>query len=110
MDGRELDQGETTGGYEAAVGTIVPVSDEGLDALPLSTAKAFETVAFVSASSVGPIQIGACYYLASESTVKLYELLRQALGRSSKVVVAEFAVRDRERLGLLRVVGWQDGR
>ncbi|WP_239516335.1 MULTISPECIES: Ku protein [unclassified Streptomyces] len=33
-----------------------------------------------------------------------YELLRQALGRSSKVAVAKFAMRDRERLGLLRVL------
>ncbi|WP_240802064.1 Ku protein [Streptomyces sp. A1136] len=44
-------------------------------------------------------------HLAAEGVAaKPYELLRQALERSSKVAVAKFAMRDRERLGLLRVL------
>ncbi|MGW7103842.1 Ku protein [Streptomyces sp. NPDC054883] len=35
---------------------------------------------------------------------KPYELVRQALERSSKVAVAKFAMRDREPLGLLRAL------
>ncbi|MFI5831419.1 Ku protein [Streptomyces sp. NPDC051578] len=55
--------------------------------------------------SIDPIRIGASYYLAAEGVAaKPYELLRQALERSSKVAVAKFAMRDRERLGLLRVL------
>ncbi|MFD7917469.1 Ku protein [Streptomyces sp. NPDC059752] len=47
----------------------------------------------------------ASYYLAATGAVaaKPYELLRQALQRSSRVAVAKFAMRDRERLGLFRV-------
>ncbi|MFJ6722361.1 Ku protein [Streptomyces sp. NPDC091259] len=104
VDGKELTRAEITRGYETAVGTI-PVTDEDLDALPLPTAKAIEIVAFVPTDSIDPIRIGASYYLAAEGVAaKPYELLRQALERSSKVAVAKFAMRDRERLGLLRVL------
>ncbi|MEU6895892.1 Ku protein [Streptomyces sp. NPDC046557] len=104
-DGKELTQEEITRGYETATGTLIPVTDEDLDALPLPTAKAIEIVAFVPTESIDPIRIGASYYLAAEGVAaKPYELLRQALERSSKVAVAKFAMRDRERLGLLRVL------
>ncbi|MFI5987721.1 Ku protein [Streptomyces sp. NPDC051555] len=107
IDGQELRQDEIVRGYETATGTLIPVTDEDLDGLPLPTAKAIEIVGFVPAASIDPIQIGASYYLAATETVaaKPYELLRQALERSSKVAVAKFAMRDRERLGLLRVKG-----
>ncbi|MFF3216961.1 Ku protein [Streptomyces sp. NPDC002886] len=105
LDGQELDASDITRGYETAVGTIAPVTDADLDALPLPTAKATEIVVFVPAASIDPIQIGASYYLAAEGVAaKPYELLRRALERSSKVAVATFAMRDRERLGLLRVM------
>ncbi|MFD6915212.1 Ku protein [Streptomyces virginiae] len=105
LDGQQLRQDEIVRGYETATGTLIPVSDEDLDNLPLPTAKAIEIVSFVPAASIDPIQIGASYYLAATEKVaaKPYELLRQALERSSKVAVAKFAMRDRERLGLLRV-------
>ncbi|MFF3726852.1 Ku protein [Streptomyces erythrochromogenes] len=105
LDGQVLAQEEIARGYETATGTLIPVTDADLDNLPLPTAKAIEIVSFVPAASIDPIQIGASYYLAVTETVaaKPYELLRQALERSSRVAVAKFAMRDRERLGLLRV-------
>ncbi|MFF8264349.1 Ku protein [Streptomyces virginiae] len=105
LDGQVLRQDEIARGWETATGTLIPVTDEDLDNLPLPTAKAIDIVGFVPAASIDPIQIGASYYLAATETVaaKPYELLRQALERSSKVGVAKFAMRDRERLGLLRV-------
>ncbi|MET9857362.1 Ku protein [Streptomyces sp. NPDC006450] len=107
LDGQELDQGDITRGYETAVGTIVPVSDADLDALPLPTAKAIEIVAFVPAESIDPIAVGTPYYLMASgpASAKPYVLLRMALERSSKVAVAKVALRGRERLALLRVVG-----
>ncbi|MEU6299817.1 Ku protein [Streptomyces erythrochromogenes] len=105
LDGEELAQEEIGRGYETATGTLVPVTDADLDAMPLPTAKAIEIVAFVPAESIDPIQIGASYYLAAEGVAaKPYELLRRALQRSSKVAVAKFAWHNRERLGLLRVL------
>ncbi|MGW2681075.1 non-homologous end joining protein Ku [Streptomyces sp. NPDC001436] len=105
IDGEQLGQDDIVRGYETATGALIPVTDQDLDALPLPTAKAIEIVSFVPAASIDPIQIGASYYLAATEAVaaKPYELLRQALERSSKVAVAKFSMRDRERLGLLRV-------
>ncbi|MFJ7158768.1 Ku protein [Streptomyces sp. NPDC101118] len=106
LDGRELSAEEIGRGAETAVG-IIEITDADLDNLPLPTAKAIEIVAFVPAASIDPIQIGASYYLAATEPVSArpYELLRQALNRSSRVAVAKFAMRDREHLGLLRVRG-----
>ncbi|WP_078893305.1 Ku protein [Streptomyces sp. NRRL F-2580] len=105
IDGQPLRQDEIVRGYETATGTLIPVTDEDLDNLPLLTAKAIEIVSFVPAESIDPIQIGASYYLAAEGVAaKPYELLRRALQRSSKVAVAKFAWHNRERLGLLRVL------
>ncbi|MFJ4320581.1 Ku protein [Streptomyces lavendulae] len=105
LDGQELSQDDIVRGYETATGTLIPVTDQDLDNLPLPTAKAIEIVSFVPAASIDPIQIGASYYLAATEGVaaKPYELLPRALERSSKVAVAKFAMRDRERLGLPRV-------
>ncbi|MFD8888855.1 Ku protein [Streptomyces erythrochromogenes] len=107
LDGQVLRQDEIARGWETATGTLIPVTDEDLDNLPLPTAKAIDIVGFMPAASIDPLQIGASYYLAATETVaaKPYELLRQALERSAKVGVAKFAMRDRERLGLLRVKG-----
>ncbi|WP_331718866.1 Ku protein (plasmid) [Streptomyces sp. NBC_00161] len=107
LDGEPVGLDEIGRGYETATGTI-PVSDAELDALPLPTAKAIEIVSFVPAASINPAAFGAgAYYLAAPDPIaaRPYVLLRDALSRTSRVAVAKFAFHQRERLGLLRVVG-----
>ncbi|MFF5495469.1 Ku protein [Streptomyces aquilus] len=107
----ELEEKEVSGteigkGYEDADGTIIPITDEDLSHLPLPTAKTIEIVAFVPADRIDPLQMDAAYYLAAGGApaAKPYTLLREALKRSNKVAIAKFALRGRERLGMLRVV------
>ncbi|MEU3263797.1 Ku protein [Streptomyces bacillaris] len=107
----ELDEEEVSGGeigkaYEDADGTMIPITDEDLAQLPLSTAKTIEIVAFVPADEIDPLQMDTAYYLSANGVpaAKPYTLLREALKRSNKVAVAKFALRGRERLGMLRVV------
>jgi DNA end-binding protein Ku len=107
----ELDEEEVTTAdigkaYEDADGSIIPITDEDLDALPLPTAKTIEIVAFVPSGDIDPLQMDSAYYLSANGVpaVKPYTLLREALKRSEKVAVAKFALRGRERLGMLRVV------
>ncbi|MEU8892961.1 Ku protein [Streptomyces sp. NPDC048442] len=106
LDGEVLAAGEIGRGYEVSKDTIVEVTDEELDNVPLPTAKAIEIVAFVPAESIDPVRIGDSYYLSADGAVaaKPYVLLRKALERSAKVAVAKFAWHGRERLGLLRVL------
>ncbi|MFF1508946.1 Ku protein [Streptomyces sp. NPDC058326] len=106
LDGEELSTAEIGKAYEDADGTMIPITDEDLASLPLPTAKTIEIVSFVPAGDIDPLQMDAAYYLSANGVpaAKPYTLLREALKRSDKVAVAKFALRGRERLGMLRVV------
>ncbi|MGW0904173.1 non-homologous end joining protein Ku [Streptomyces sp. NPDC002853] len=105
LDGKQLTNAEIGKGFEVSKDTIVAVTDDELDEMPLPTAKAIEIAGFVPYESIDPIRIGEGYYLQADGQVanKPYTLLRKALERNSKAGVAKFAWHGRERLGLLRV-------
>ncbi|MFE3168308.1 Ku protein [Streptomyces sp. NPDC059224] len=107
LEDREVTQSEIGKGYEDADGTIIPITDDDLSHLPIPTARTIEIVAFVPADRIDPLQMDAAYYLAASGApaAKPYTLLREALKRSHKVAIAKYALRGRERLGMLRVVG-----
>ncbi|MEU6934442.1 Ku protein [Streptomyces sp. NPDC046374] len=108
IDGEVLTEDEIGRAYEVSKDQLVPVSDEDLARMPLPTARAVEVVAFIDADSVDPVSYGAGDYYArpkGDVAAKPYTLLRQALSRTSKVAVVKYALRGRERLGLLRPVG-----
>lgn len=106
LDGEEVSGTEIGKGYEEADGSIIPITDDDLAQLPLATAKTIEIMAFVPAEEIDPLQMDAAYYLAANgaTAAKPYTLLREALKRSRKVAIAKYALRGRERLGMLRVV------
>ena len=106
LDGEEVATEGIGKGYEEADGSIVPITDEDLARLPLATAKTIEIMSFVPADEIDPLQMDAAYYLAANgaTAAKPYTLLREALKRSRKVAIAKYALRGRERLGMLRVV------
>ncbi|WP_405542700.1 Ku protein [Streptomyces phaeochromogenes] len=107
IEDREVGTEEIGKAYELDKDHVIPISDDELAAMPLPTARAIEIVAFIPYESIDPIRIGEGYYLEANGPVagKPYVLLRKALERSAKVAVAKFALRGRERLGLLRVRG-----
>ncbi|MFE2285763.1 Ku protein [Streptomyces sp. NPDC059443] len=107
LDGEEVPTAEIGKGYEEADGSVIPITDEDLAQLPIATARTIEIVSFVPADEIDPLQMDAAYYLAANGATasKPYTLLREALKRSRKVAIAKYALRGRERLGMLRVVG-----
>ncbi|GHI87395.1 Ku protein [Streptomyces xanthophaeus] len=106
LDGEELSGPEIGKGYEQPDGSLIPITDEDLAQLPLATARTIEIMSFVPADEIDPLQMDAAYYLAANgpTAAKPYTLLREALKRSRKVAIAKYALRGRERLGMLRVV------
>lgn len=106
LEDREVSTPEIGKAYEDADGTLIPIMDEDLASLPIPTARTIEIVAFVPAERIDPLQMETAYYLSANGVpaAKPYVLLREALKRSQKVAVAKFALRGRERLGMLRVV------
>lgn len=108
LDGEVLTEDQIGKAYEVTKDQLVPITEEDLDGMPLPTARAVEVVAFIEAGSVDPISYGAGdYYARPKGDVanKPYTLLRQALDRTERVAVVKYALRGRERLGLLRPLG-----
>ncbi|MGV9700775.1 non-homologous end joining protein Ku [Streptomyces sp. NPDC003483] len=106
LEDREVTGAEIGKAYEDGDGSLIPVTDEDLASLPIPTARTIEIVAFVPADRIDPLQMDTAYYLSANGVpaTKPYVLLREALKRSRKVAIAKFALRGRERLGMLRVV------
>ncbi len=89
-----------------AAAAELPLTEEDLASLPLPTTRTIDIVAFVESQRIDPLQMGNAYYLMVNGApaAKPYALLREALRRSERVAIAKFALRGRERLGMLRVV------
>jgi DNA end-binding protein Ku len=94
-DGERLEPDDIGRAWEAPDGTLVPVSDEDLDALPLPTAKTIEISGFLDFSTVPDHMFDQPYFLAPASPAadKPYVLMRDALARSGKAAVGKYAVR-----------------
>jgi DNA end-binding protein Ku len=104
VDGQEIEYGEIVKGYEYEKDHYVTLTDEELDSLPVSTAKAIEIERFVDAHEIDPIYFQKAYYLVPEGTgVKAYHLLREAMADDGKVALAKVAFRDKEHLATLRL-------
>ena len=104
IDGQEVDYSEIVKGYEYEKDHYVTLTDEELDSLPVTTAKAIEIERFVEAEEIDPIYFQKAYYLVPEGTgVKAYHLLREAMADDGKVALAKVAFRDKEHLATLRL-------
>lgn len=104
--GQVVQYSEIGKGFEDAAGRRVVFSDEDLDALPVAHSRDIEIVEFVPTEQIDPIYFDRAYYLEpNTSSAKPYVLLRQALARTERMAVVQFAMRQRTRLGLLRVRG-----
>lgn len=81
--------------YETPDGTLVPLSDQELDDLPLPTAKTVEISGFVDLATIPGEQFGTPYFLAPQSPAanKPYVLMREALARAGKGAVGKLAFR-----------------
>ena len=97
---------EMVKGYEYGKGNYVLITDEEMDSVPLETGKAVQVLGFVDVDEIGPLFYEKSYYLGPEETsVKPFELLRQALVRTDKVAVAQATLWKKEHLVALRPIG-----
>ena len=103
VDGEEVPYSDIAKGYELPDGAIVVLDDEDFANLPLSTSRAVEVLAFVPAEQIDPVQFGKPYYCdPTGADAKPYVLLRNALEKANRVAVVKVALRQRQRLALLR--------
>jgi DNA end-binding protein Ku len=101
--GRVVDYEHIDRAYDDGNTTVV-LTDDDLKALPEERSREIEVVEFVPSSQVDPIMFDRSYFLEPDKTgVKAYALLRRALADTDRTAVVQFSLRQKTRLGALRV-------
>ena len=91
--------------YEEGDKTVV-LTDEDLSSLPEERSREIEVVEFVPSNQVDPIMFERSYFLEPDSkSAKAYVLLRRTLEETDRTAIVQFALRQKTRLGALRVRG-----
>ena len=91
--------------YEEEGRTVVLTSAE-LKSLPEENSREIEVVEFVPAEQLDPIMYERPYYLEPDSkSPKAYMLLLRTLQDTERVAIVQYALRQKTRLGALRVRG-----
>jgi len=103
VDGEEVPYGDIAKGYELPDGEMIILDDEDFANLPISSSRAVEVLSFVPAEQVDAVQLGKAYFCdPTGGDIKPYVLLRDSLEKADKVAIVKVALRQRERLSMLR--------
>jgi DNA end-binding protein Ku len=103
IDGEEVPYSDIAKGYELPDGEMVVLDDDDFANLPISSSRAVEVLSFVPADQIDAVQMGKPYYCdPTGADAKPYVLLRDSLEKADRVAVVKVALRQRERLAMLR--------
>jgi DNA end-binding protein Ku len=84
--------------------TTVVLTDDDLKSLPEERSREIEVMEFVPSAQVDPIMFDRSYFLEPDTTaVKAYAVLRRALADTDRIAIVQFSLRQKTRLGALRV-------
>lgn len=84
----------------------VVLTDDDFASLPAERSREIEVVEFVPSDQVDPIMFDRSYFLEPDSkSPKAYALLRKTLEQTDRTAIVHFALRQKTRLGALRVHG-----
>lgn len=101
--GEIVDYADIDKAYEEDGRTVILTRDE-LKSIPAESSHEIEVVQFVPSEQLDPIMFEKSYYLEPDSkSPKAYVLLRRALEDTDRVAVVQFALREKTRLGALRI-------
>jgi DNA end-binding protein Ku len=104
-DGKLVDRGDLTKGYEFAKDQYVMFSPEELKALEDMTTHSIDIVQFVPLESVDPVYFEGTYYLAPDKGgTKPYSLLAGALQKSKQCAVGRWISRGKEHIVVIRSI------
>lgn len=103
--GKVVDFDHIDKAYDDGERTVIITKDD-LAALPAERSREIDVVEFVPTDQVDPIMFDKTYYLEPSSTsTKSYVLLRRTLEETDRTAIVHFALRQKTRLGALRVRG-----
>ena len=102
--GRVVDYAHIDKAWDSGDKTVI-ITDEDLRRLPAETSREIEVVEFVPSDQLDPIMFERSYFLEPSGSSKAYVLLRRALEATDRTAIVRFALRQKTRLGALRVRG-----
>ena len=103
--GKVVDYKDIAKAYDDGEQTVV-LTDEDLASLPVEKSREIDVVEFVPSDQVDPIMFDRTYYLEPDSkSTKSYVLLRRTLEETDRTAIVQFSLRQKTRLGALRVRG-----
>ena len=98
-----IDYSDIEKAYEDDGRTVI-LSKEELKSIPAENSHEIEVVQFVPSEQLDPMMFEKSYYLEPDSkSPKAYVLLRRALEDTDRVAIVQFALREKTRLGALRI-------
>lgn len=103
--GKIVDYDDIDKAYDEGERTVV-LTDDDMASLPAETSREIDVVEFVPNDQIDPLRFGRSYFLEPDSSSpKAYVLLRRTLERTERTAVVQFSLRQKSRLGALRVYG-----
>ncbi|MBS1956140.1 MAG: Ku protein [Cyanobacteria bacterium SZAS-4] len=103
---RQVDYDEIVRGFEYSKDNYVVVTKEDLEELPLPSKNIINITAFVNAEEIDPLYFNGSYYLQPEKLAqKPCALFMHAMEEKEMVAIGTLALRNKERLCSLRVLG-----
>ncbi|MCS5717032.1 Ku protein [Herbiconiux sp. CPCC 205763] len=105
IDGKIIDYQDIARAYDDGDRTVILTKDD-LASLPEERSREIEVVEFVPSEQIDPIMLDKSYFLEPDSkSPKAYALLRKTLESTDRTAIVHFALRQKTRLGALRVRG-----
>jgi DNA end-binding protein Ku len=103
--GKIVDYENIDKAYDDGDRTVILTSDD-LSSLPEERSREIDVVEFVPTDQIDPIMFDRSYFLEPDSkSSKAYVLLRRTLEETDRTAIVHFALRQKTRLGALRVYG-----
>jgi len=103
--GRVVDYEHIDKAWDDGDQTVI-LTEADLASLPAERARDIDVVEFVPSEQLDPIMYERTYYLEPEGrSTKAYVLLRRTLEATNRTAIVHFALRQKTRLGALRVRG-----
>jgi len=92
-------------GYEFRKNTYLLLSSEDLDSVKVESSEVMNVEKFVDAHSIDPLYYDSGYYLAPDGSAgrDVYQILREAIGRTGRVALSRVVIGQRERVIALRL-------
>jgi DNA end-binding protein Ku len=101
--GRIVDYEHIDKAFDDGDRTVI-LTEKDLSSLPEERSREIEIVEFVESDQLDPIMFDRSYFLEPDSkSPKAYALLRKTLEQTDRTAIVHFALRQKTRLGALRV-------